>query len=417
MARDRQPPALLRAGTAHAKTRRDDAQGREKASDDRAAPHMSTSSPKISVLMPVYDSARFLPAAVDSILRQTLVEIELFALDGGSSDGSIEMLRRMAADDPRLKVIAPGRLGLVESLNLGVSLAQAPLIARMDADDVARPDRFAKQLALLADQPDVVAVSGGIDFIDEDGRYLKTLLFPTLPESIASELFFHSVVVHPAVMMRTASVRAVGGYRRVARHAEDYDLWLRLNETGRIANLPDVVLSFRTHPANTSKARFIEKELAVVAARAAARQRRAGKADPLAALEQRTPDAALSYALLRAALRGGRFAEDVAFPFFRETLGQAGALHALGRWLGLYARYGLWDLHAEGAKEILLAGAHLMLRQRRAGARGSALMPYLGLLAMTACRHPVVALGVARDVGYGRLALRRRGSAKTAAPA
>jgi GT2 family glycosyltransferase len=381
---------------------------------------MSTSSPKISVLMPVYDNARFLRAAVDSILRQTLAEIELLALDGGSSDGSVELLRRMAADDSRLQVIAQGRLGLVESLNLGLSLAQAPLIARMDADDVARPDRFAKQCALLAEQPDVVAVSGGIDFIDEDERYLKTILFPTLPESIASELLFHSVVAHPAVMMRTESVRAVGGYRSVARHAEDYDLWLRLNEIGRIANLPDVVLSFRTHAANTSKARFIEKELAVVAAREAARQRRAGKPDPLAALETRTADAALTYAQVRSSLRGARFAADVAFPFFRETLGQAGALDALGRWLGLYARHGLWDLDPEGAKEILLAGAYLMLRRRREGGGVAALMPYLGLLAMTACRHPVVALRVMLNVDYrrlARLAVRRRGAAKTAAPA
>jgi len=326
----------------------------------------------------------------------------------------------MAADDPRLKVIARGPLGLVESLNLGLSMAQAPLIARMDADDVARPDRFAKQRALLADHPNVVAVSGGIDFIDEDERYIKTILFPTLPESVASELLFHSVVAHPAVMMRTASVRAVDGYRRAARHAEDYDLWLRLNEIGRIANLPDVVLSFRMHSANTSKARFIEKELAVAAAREAARQRRAGKADPLAALDARTAHAPLTYAQVRSSLRGVRFAEDVAFPFFRETLGQAGALNALGRWLRLYARHGLWDLPPEGAKEILLAGAYLMLRQRREGARLSALLPYLVLLAMTTCRHPVMALRVLLDLDYRRLARlpgRRCGSAKSAASA
>jgi GT2 family glycosyltransferase len=381
---------------------------------------MSTQSPKISVLMPVYDSVRFLTAAVDSILRQTLAEIELIAIDGGSSDGSVELLQRMAAADPRLRVVAQGKLGLVESLNLGLSLARAPLVARMDADDISRPDRFAKQWALLADRPDVVAVSGGIDFVDEDGRYIKTVLFPTLPESIASELLFHSVVAHPAVMMRTASVRAVAGYRRVARHAEDYDLWLRLNEIGGIANLPDVVLSFRVHSANTSKVRFIEKELAVVAAREAARQRRAGKPDPLAALgqeEQGAPQAAPTYAQVRSALRGERFADDVAFPFFRETLAQAGALNAMGRWLGLYARYGLRDIRPAGAEAILLAGAYLMLRQYREGGRGAALLPYLGLLAMTVCRHPVVALRVAFNVDYRRLAGRRRGSADRPAPA
>jgi glycosyltransferase involved in cell wall biosynthesis len=357
---------------------------------------------------------------LESILAQTSTDFELIAVDDGSRDASAGILKDFAARDPRIRVVSQENRGIVVALNRALELARAPLVARMDADDISRPDRFAKQFALLGEHPDVVAVSGGIDFIDERGRYIKTVLFPTLPESIASELLFHSVVVHPAVMMRTASVRAVGGYRRVARHAEDYDLWLRLNEVGRIANLPDVVLSFRTHAANTSKARFVEKELAVVAAREAARQRRTGKADPLAALDGRIAETALTYPQVRSALRSGRFAEDVAFPFFRETLGQAGALNAMGRWLGLYARYGLWDIRPEGAKDIMLAGAYLMLRQRREGARGAALLPYLGLLAMTTCRHPVVALRVVLNVDYrrlARLAVRHRSSAKTAAPA
>src|SRR5262249_49413383 len=155
-----------------------------------------------------------------------------------------------------------------------LSLARAPVIARMDADDIARPDRFEKQCAFLRDHPDVVAVSGGMDVIDEDGRYVETILFPTLPASIADELLHRPVVAHPADMVRTDSLRAVAGYRPVARYAEDYDLWLRLAETGPIANLPDVLLSYRTHASNTSSVRFIEQQLAVLAARAAARRRR-----------------------------------------------------------------------------------------------------------------------------------------------
>ena len=126
--------------------------------------------PSVSVLLPVHNSARFLGLALDSILDQTFADFELIALDGGSSDGSVALLQQAAARDARVQVVVEPGLALIESLNLGLSRARAPLIARMDADDIARPDRFAKQYAFLQRHPDIVAVSGAVDIIDGKER-------------------------------------------------------------------------------------------------------------------------------------------------------------------------------------------------------------------------------------------------------
>ena len=360
-------------------------------------------APAVSVLMPVYNGGRFLAAAVDSVLRQTMRDIELIAIDDGSQDASAAVLAEFAARDDRVRVFTQENQGIVAALNRALALARAPLVARMDADDIARPDRLDRQCTFLREHPDILAVSGGMDVIGEDGVYIETILFPTLPVTIADELPHRSVVAHPAVMMRAGSVRDVGGYRQVARYAEDYDLWLRLNEAGPIANLADVVLSYRRHASSTSSVRLIEQQLAAVAVRAAARQRRMGRPDPLAAAERATRVAPLTYAGLRSLLQVERIPKDLAFAFFRETLSRAGQMNAIGPWLRLYARHGLWEIDRKGSRVIMLVGARLLLRQYRKGAGAFGLLPYACLLAMAACRHPITALRDLRQLKQWRL--------------
>src|SRR5262249_41171957 len=149
---------------------------------------MTTSTPAISVLMPIYNGGRFLAPAVDSILAQTFADFELIALDGGSRDGSVELLRAIAARDARVIVIEDEKSSLVDSLNRGLAMARAPLVARMDADDVARLDRFARQVAHLGEHGDVAVLSGAMELIDENGAPLRTDTFPQSPEAVAREL-------------------------------------------------------------------------------------------------------------------------------------------------------------------------------------------------------------------------------------
>jgi glycosyltransferase involved in cell wall biosynthesis len=350
----------------------------------------SMPEPSVSVLLPVLNAATFLPAALDSILAQTFADFELIALDGGSRDGSLELLRAAAARDPRVQVVVEPGKALIEKLNLGLARARAPLIARMDADDIARPDRLAKQCEFMRRHPEIVAVSGAVDIIDEAGRYVETIAFPTLPDAVAAELIFRPIVVHPAVMMRSEAVRPLG-YRPIARHAEDYDLWLRLVERGPIANLPDVLLSYRTHATNVSRLRFVESEFAVMAARAAARRRRAGAEDPLEISERREPGTALSLARLRALFGRATFAHEFAYPFFRGTLTKASDMGVLPAWLRLFLRYGLAGIGAADARMLLLLAGSLALKRRRAGAGLLSLWPYGCLAALIGARHPVMA--------------------------
>jgi GT2 family glycosyltransferase len=357
---------------------------------------MIASTPAVSVLMPVYDAGDFLAPALDSILAQTFADFELIAIDDGSRDASAQVLARFAARDPRIRVFAQENRGLVAALNRALELARAPLVARMDADDVARPDRFAKQVAYLQDHPEVAAVSGAMDVIDAGGTYLRTAVFPTSPDAVASELLHRCCVCHPAVMARTEALRSIGGYRGNARHAEDYDLWLRLAERSAIANLPDVLLAYRLHPQAISARHIVAQELAALSARGAATLRRRGKPDPLAAADLHLP---LDYRATQQMLADAMSRPEFALSFFRAVLGRTTEIGSIGEWSRLYARHGLIDLDAHGAALMILLLGHNMLRRwRMAPLRALVTYPFWALL--TAARHPTAVWRIVRNPRY-----------------
>lgn len=237
-------------------------------------------APALSVILPVRDSERFLDEAVASVLGQTETDFEVIAVDDGSSDSSVERLKGWAARDPRLKVHVQQARGVAAALNQGLALARAPVVAIMHADDVARPDRFAKQLRYLAAHPSVALVGSAYDVVDANGKYVKTIRFPTEPAEIAGMMFKRNCIAHPTVMARREVLLAAGGYRPAFAASEDYDLWLRVAERGDLANLPDVTLSYRRHGHNASLWRLEQEVLCHMAAQAAARARRSGQPDP-----------------------------------------------------------------------------------------------------------------------------------------
>jgi hypothetical protein len=356
---------------------------------------MSTATiPAISVLMPVYNAGRFLPAALDSILAQTFADFELIAIDDGSRDGSADVLAEFAARDPRIRVVGQENRGIVATLNRALELARAPLVARMDADDLSRPDRFAKQIAYLRQHPEVAAVSGAMDVIDDSGAYLRTDAFPTLPGAIESELIHRNCFCHAPVMARTEVLRSIGGYRRNVQYAEDYDLWLRMSEVARLANLPDVLYSVRLHPVTISTQHTAAQELAVLAARGAARLRRAGKPDPLGGVAAEVP---LGYRAVQQMFAASVPRPEFALSFFRTMLGRASEQGSISEWSRLYLRHGLWDLDRDGAALTMLLLGHNMLRRRRAGAPLRALVAYPVWALVTAIFHPIAALRIALD--------------------
>jgi len=213
--------------------------------------------PQISVVMPVFNAGGYLSLAIKSILSQSLGDFEFLIYDDGSTDGSIDILRAFAAADSRIKVHLGTHHGLTVWLNQGISDAVGAYIARMDADDIATPDRFALQASFLARHPDVAVVGGQALEIDPDGDPLFRHNLPLGHSKIDSEQMAgrSGMLLHPATMMRRQALLNVGGYRVEFQDAEDVDLWLRLAEIAVLANLPDVVLHYRHHPKSVSQTR------------------------------------------------------------------------------------------------------------------------------------------------------------------
>lgn len=203
--------------------------------------------------MPVYNGACYLSEAIDSILGQSVADFELIIIDDGSDDSTPDILADYARRDHRIKVISRPRRGLVASLNELLGHARGEFIARMDADDIALPERFALQLEFLAGNPDVVCVGGASMMIDGAGRYLTTLFPPTGDAAIqAAGLAGHTPINHPAAMIRRCVLEKIGGYDKDYDTAEDLDLWLRLGEVGKLANLGVPLLRYRLHDKSIS---------------------------------------------------------------------------------------------------------------------------------------------------------------------
>ena len=218
------------------------------------------SSPSVSVCMPVYNTERYVAEAIESILAQTFTDFEFLIVDDGSTDGTLPILSRFAARDSRIRVISRPNTGIVGALNEMLGLARADLVARMDADDMALPDRFEIQVAYLRAHPDVVCVGGEVMAIDASGRDLYLLHEPMDHEAIQELALTGSCPLnHPSVMMRRAAVMAVGGYDPQMKHLEDLDLFLRLGEFGRLVNLPRTVLKYRVHPSSKCEAFILQQ--------------------------------------------------------------------------------------------------------------------------------------------------------------
>lgn len=214
---------------------------------------MST-TPTVSVCMPVYNAKRYLAEAIESILSQTFRDFELLIIDDGSNDGSLAMLKRYAAQDSRIRLWSGPNAGYVPRLNEMLALARGDLIARMDADDVSLPERFAYQVEFLRGHPEVDVVGTATQCIDGQGYTLTDWSFPLGHDEMQELALTGSCPIsHPSVMMRRKAVLDVGAYRVDMMPAEDVDLWLRMSERGRLANLEDILIKYRMHEQSVSE--------------------------------------------------------------------------------------------------------------------------------------------------------------------
>jgi glycosyltransferase involved in cell wall biosynthesis len=258
-------------------------------------------SPRVSVLMAVHDGAPWVKDAVASVLTQTLTDLELVVVDDGSADVTPALLA--GVDDRRLRVERRPRAGLTRALNTGLALVRAPLVARLDADDVALPERLARQVAFLDAHPDVGVVGSAAREINGSGREVRVVRPPVDDATLRRVLIRRNPMVHSTVTMRRNVIDAVGGYDARFVVAQDYDLWMRLVAVTRLANLSDTLVVRRLLPGRISLARDTERLRAE--ARARWRAVRAGRYPAWCAIYAIRPTlAAAMPSALRRVLRG-----------------------------------------------------------------------------------------------------------------
>jgi glycosyltransferase involved in cell wall biosynthesis len=243
--------------------------------------------PKITVLTSCYNAARFLPEAIESILAQTSANFEFILIDDGSTDETLGIIKCYAAKDNRIVVIGKDNTGLANSLNLGLALAKGDWIARLDADDVALPDRFEKQADHIRDHDEVVLLGTGCVEIDEAGREIKSHTYPMQHSTLVRHLEIGgSPFPHSSALFRRDVAQHLGGYRVRLKPSLDTDLWLRMGSIGRIGCLHQPLIRLRKHGLSMTGMNQRQDLAFSYTARVSHLLRKQGYADPVEQEEQ-----------------------------------------------------------------------------------------------------------------------------------
>jgi hypothetical protein len=265
------------------------------------------SSPAISVVMSVYNGEKFLIEAIDSILGQTFADFEFIIIDDGSTDSTSKILSDYAKRDERVRVFAQENRGRAESLNCGIDRARAPLIARMDADDISLPHRLEQQLEFMKTHSEIGLLGGAAELVSP-GKIKFGVHQPPIDDGeIRQALLSSNPFFHPTLVLRKDIVREVGGYRKALMDADDYDLILRMAERSKVANIASCVLLYRIHSNQVSVRAMTHQKECVLAARAAAILRNSGAADPLSGIARITSGLMQSLGITREQIRHAEF--------------------------------------------------------------------------------------------------------------
>jgi len=198
----------------------------------------------ISVIMPVFNAEKTIFKAVESILSQTIKDIELIIIDDGSSDKSFQIISSF--EDKRINLYRNKKnSGIVFCLNLGLSLAKGEYVARMDADDICMSDRFFYQLRFFKNNPEFMLVGSGADFIDDNEVKKRKVFMPLTYKKISSFALFGSPFIHPVTMFRSKLIKLGYRYSDSYDGAEDYKLWIDILKDYPVANLEYSLIKYR----------------------------------------------------------------------------------------------------------------------------------------------------------------------------
>jgi len=235
---------------------------------------------ELTVMMPVHNGGPYLRAAVESILAQTLSNLKLLIIDDGSQDGSGALLQELADADARIELIRREKRGQVATRNELLQRAQTEFVACADADDISLPTRLARQLSIMKQDPELVALGCQLQVIDKDGRIIGELRRKTGAAKVREAFLRGTAISQPSCMLRRSALLAIGGYRECYAHAEDYDMFLCIAEIGKVDNADFCGIHYRVHEASVSHRYAVRQMASAELARATYALRRAGEPDP-----------------------------------------------------------------------------------------------------------------------------------------
>jgi radical SAM superfamily enzyme YgiQ (UPF0313 family) len=216
-------------------------------------------SPKVSVIMSVYNGERFLRESIDSILNQTFRDFEFIIINDGSTDRTGEILDSYS--DERIKIFNQSNQGLTKSLNKALRLARGEYIARQDADDISEPNRLEVQVAYLESHPDIGLVGSFAKVINEQGDFTgNELIVPDFSEEIFELLPSRNCLLHGSVMFKRDIIDLVGNYNENFPYAQDYEFWIRISQKFKVANIPKYLYRFRIHHNQIANVHVIQHE-------------------------------------------------------------------------------------------------------------------------------------------------------------
>lgn len=207
-------------------------------------------NPKISVLMPVYNGEKYLKESIESVLEQTFTDFEFIIINDGSTDSSVDIIKKYQQDDSRILLLNNQKeKGIVGALNTGLEAVKGKYIARMDSDDINLPYRFEKQASFLDSHSDVVVCGTWVELIGTHSGKIWRLAEDH--DVIKCTMLFCGSITHPTVMIRSNFfVDNRIFYDNDYLFAEDYELWTRIIDKGKFANIPEILLNYRTHNEN-----------------------------------------------------------------------------------------------------------------------------------------------------------------------
>lgn len=238
---------------------------------------------EISVLLPVHNCGKYLMPALQSLAEQTFEDFEVLMVNDHSTDGSERVCEDFAKRDNRFKLLHSSKRGVAAALNHGLSQARGVYLARMDGDDISYPDRFARQLRFMQDNPDISFLGTCADHINERGKVIGAFEFPEDDVEIKACLDRGlNTFIHPSMMIKRIALEAIGGYREVFTICQDYDLWLRARDHYDFANLGEKLFGYRGYAGKRDiNARFWLFFYITTLANVSAEERRLGKVDPV----------------------------------------------------------------------------------------------------------------------------------------